>query len=219
MVRPHYTSGESGKLQGQGARHEPGYHEKPATTRNAMTGEYMSGIPTYLPLSNSVGRELQHNVAALTMITNRNMLACKSRTISNYWLTDIMPEIFIEIHEADAARLGLKSNDKVWVFSNTNYDAAWSYGPGLSKPMVGTLRTTNRIRPGVITLALGYGHWAYGASNQTIDGEVIPGDPRRAAGIHANAAMYVDEHMRSPLSDVVGGSAVFYDTKEFLSKA
>jgi len=31
--------------------------------------------------------------------------------------------------------------------------------------------------------------------------------------------MYVDEHLRSPISDVVGGSAVFYDTKVFLAKA
>ncbi len=195
------------------------YHEKPATTRNSMTGEYMAGIPAYLPLSNSVGRELQHNDAGLTMITHRNMLACKSRTISNYWLTDILPDNDIGIHESDAARLGLRNNDRVWVISRANPDAVWAYGPGLNKPMVGKVRTTNRIRPGVVTFALGYGHWAYGASNQTIDGDMIPGDPRRAAGIHANAAMYVDEHMRSPLSDVVGGSAVFYDTKVFLAKA
>jgi anaerobic selenocysteine-containing dehydrogenase len=85
--------------------------------------------------------------------------------------------------------------------------------------MLGRVRTTDRIRPGVISFSLGYGHWAYGASTQAIDGVEIPGDPRRAAGIHANAAMVVDPHLRSPLSDVVGGSAVFYDTKVLLAKA
>ncbi len=48
--------------------------------------------------------------------------------------------------------------------------------------------------------------------------DVIPGDPSRATGIHANSAMVVDPHLRSPLSDVVGGSAVFYDSKVFLVK-
>jgi hypothetical protein len=85
--------------------------------------------------------------------------------------------------------------------------------------MVGRVRTTERIRPGVVTFELGWGHWAYGASNQVIDGDTVAFDHRRAKGVHANAAMYVDEHMRSPLSDVVGGSAVFYDSKVFLFKA
>jgi anaerobic selenocysteine-containing dehydrogenase len=195
------------------------YHEKPALTPNSMTGRFLSGIPAYLPLTNSIGNPLEHEGAGLTLITNRSMLACKSRTISNYWLTDILPENFVEIHEADAQMLGLRSNDKVWVLSADNRNGSWDYGPGLGKPLLGTLRTTNRIRQGVITFALGYGHWAYGASDQWIDGKLIQGDSRRAAGIHANAAMYVDEHMRSPLSDVVGGSAVFYDTKVFLAKA
>jgi hypothetical protein len=31
--------------------------------------------------------------------------------------------------------------------------------------------------------------------------------------------VYVDEHMRSPLSDVVGGSAMFYDSKVVVAKA
>jgi len=195
------------------------FQEKPATTRNSMTGEFLSGSATYLPLANSVGRQLDHRQAGFTLITHRSMVACKSRTISNYWLTDIQPENFVTIHESDAQKLGLRANDKVWIYSGSNPEASWQYGPGLSKPMVGTLQTTTRIRPGVITFELGWGHWAYGASQQIIDGEAIPGDPRRAAGIHANAAMYVDEHMRSPLSDVVGGSAVFYDTKVFLAKA
>jgi hypothetical protein len=37
-------------------------------------------------------------------------------------------------------------------------------------------------------------------------------------GVHANAAMYVDSYLRSPLSDVVGGSVVFYDAFVYLAK-
>lgn len=195
------------------------YHEKPATTRNSMTGEYLSGVATYLPIVDSVGKPLQQNNAPFTLITNRSMLACKSRTISNYWLTDVRPENFIEMCRPDAQRLGLKDGDQVWVLSVYNLESKWDLGNGQSKPLVGRLRLTDRIRPGVITFELGYGHWAYGAAPQTIDGKLIPGDARRGAGIHANSAMAVDPYLRSPLSDVVGGSAVFYDTQVVVVKA
>lgn len=44
-----------------------------------------------------------------------------------------------------------------------------------------------------------------------INGKKIPGDKRRNAGLHANAAMRVDPVLKNTcLSDGVG---VFYDTK------
>jgi anaerobic selenocysteine-containing dehydrogenase len=194
-------------------------HEKPATTRNSLTGAYMSGIPTYLPILDSLGNPIDHKEAPFTLITNRSMLATKSRTISNYWLTGLQPENTIEMSTYDARRLGFKDGEQVWLRSAFNPDAVWDLGNGQSKPLLGRLRLTDRIRNGVISFELGYGHWAYGASNQTIDGDLIAGDPRRGTGIHANAAMVVDPHLRSPLSDVVGGSAVFYDTRVFVVKA
>ncbi len=52
-----------------------------------------------------------------------------------------------------------------------------------------------------------------------IDGTVIRGDPRRAAGFHGNAAMRIDPHLGNvTLTDPVGGSAVFYDSKVKLIK-
>ena len=195
------------------------YQEKPATTRNSMTGAFLSGIATYVPIADALGKPLDHRDAPFTLITHRAMLACKSRTISNYWLTDVLPENTIEMNQSDARRLGLKNGDQVWLASASNPDAEWKLGHGQTKPLLGRLRLSDRIRTGVITFELGYGHWAYGAADQTIDRDVIPGDPRRAAGIHANAAMTVDPHLRAPLSDVVGGSAVFYDTKVFVVKA
>ena len=195
------------------------YHEKPATTRNSLTGEYMSGIATYLPVADSLGNPIDHQGAPFSMITNRNILATKSRTISNYWLTNLLPENTIEMSIYDARRLGFNNGDPVWIVSASNPAAAWDLGNGQTKPLLGRLRLSSRIRNGVISFELGYGHWAYGASNQMIDGDLIPGDPRRGTGIHANSAMVVDPHLRSPLSDVVGGSAVFYDTKVFVVKA
>ncbi|WP_243688972.1 hypothetical protein [Geotalea toluenoxydans] len=85
--------------------------------------------------------------------------------------------------------------------------------------MVGKVQITETIRPGVVTFTLGHGHWATGASDVTIDGKVIKGDPRRAAGIHANAAMWIDPHLKNTcMIDKVGGSVSFYDTKVKLVK-
>ena len=61
---------------------------------------------------------------------------------------------------------------------------------------------------------MGYGHWASGARDSTIDGKVVKGDARRAAPMHANAVMRVDPVLKNvTLTDTAGGSAVFYDTK------
>ena len=72
---------------------------------------------------------------------------------------------------------------------------------------------TQTVRPGVVSFALGFGHWATGASDITINGQLIKGEPRRAAGIHANAVMWVDPKLKNTcMLDPVGGSVSFYDT-------
>ncbi|WP_197686515.1 hypothetical protein [Thermanaeromonas toyohensis] len=64
-----------------------------------------------------------------------------------------------------------------------------------------------------MAFSLGFGHWAYGASDIVVDGKVIKGDSRRARGVHANAAMRIDPVLKNMcLIDFPGGSAVFYDT-------
>ncbi len=91
---------------------------------------------------------------------------------------------------------------------------------GSEKRMVTKLKTTQGMRPGVISFGLGFGHWASGAREIVIDGQKIAGDERRGTGMHANAAMRVDPHLGNvTLQDLVGGSAVFYDTKVKVVKA
>lgn len=85
--------------------------------------------------------------------------------------------------------------------------------------MVGAVSVTEGLRPGVVAFSLGKGHWAYGSSDAWIDGKRIPGDPRRAAGVHANAAMAVDPHLKNTcLVDPIGGSVSFYDSPVRLVK-
>jgi anaerobic selenocysteine-containing dehydrogenase len=79
--------------------------------------------------------------------------------------------------------------------------------------MVGKVVFTQTMRPGVVSFALGFGHWATGAADVTIDGQTIKGEPRRATGVHANAAMWTDSHVKNTcMFDPIGGSVSFYDT-------
>ena len=138
---------------------------------------------------------------------------------TNYWLTAMIPENSVVIHKSDADRLGLKEGDRVKVLSATNPEGVWDFRNGHKKEMIGQVKITQTIKPGVVTFNLGYGHWATGAADVTIDGKIIKGDPRRGKGVHLNAAMWIDPYLKNTtLQDPVGGSAVFYQTQVKLVK-
>jgi len=150
----------------------------------------------------------------LTLITHRVVSQTKSRTIGNNWLTPLMPDNGILLNPADARRLGLQAGQKVKVVSATNAAGQWDLGAGQRRPMVGTVVVTETVRPGVVSFALGFGHWATGAGDVVIDGHLIRGEPRRARGVHANAAMWTDPTIKNTcMFDPVGGSVSFYDTR------
>jgi hypothetical protein len=47
-----------------------------------------------------------------------------------------------------------------------------------------------------------------------VDGTLLDADPKRTGGVHANAAMWIDPHLKNTcFIDKVGGSVSFYDTK------
>jgi len=192
------------------------YLEKAATTKDAFTGRYYSGAPGYHPVTDSQGRPIRDEAAGydLQLITNRIILHTKSRTITNYWLTGVLPENYIVMHPKDAAARNLRDGDRVRVLSATNPAGEWDLKNGQKVSIVGRVQVSEGIRPGVIAFPVGYGMWASGAFDVVIDGRRIPGDPRRRAGVHANAVFRTDPKLTNTcLTDQVGGSAVFYDTR------
>jgi anaerobic selenocysteine-containing dehydrogenase len=198
------------------------YQEKTASKTYAGTGKSYPGIARYIPQRNFAGETLEKLTEGydLHLITNRVITQTKSRTIAAPWLTAIMPENGIIVNSKDANRLGLKHGDEVKVSSATNPEGVWDFKNGTRKPMIGKVVVTEAIRPGVITFALGFGHWATGASDITVDGKTIKGDDRRSSGVHANAAMWTDGSLKNNtcLVDPVGGSVSFYDTKVKLER-
>ena len=199
------------------------YQEKTAGTRNAFTGKQNPGYATYIPVSTALGQSPKEagleEGYPLSLITQRDILMTKSRTIPNYWLLSLLPENYVILNPIDAKKIGIKDGDRVKVISATNREGVWDLRNGTKKPMIGKVKVTETIMPGVTTFTLGHGHWATGAADVTIDGKVIKGDPRRATGIHANAAMWVDPYLKNTcMLDPVGGSVSFYDTKVRLIK-
>jgi tetrathionate reductase subunit A len=184
--------------------------------KDAFTGKHHFGLARYLPQVDTLGREPTALMEGfdLQMITQRDVRMTKSRTITQSYLTSSLPENALFVNSVDARRLGLKTGSKVKVVSATNPEGVWDLKNGVKKPMVGTVQVTETIRPGIITFTLGYGHWASGSADVQIDGMLVKGDARRTTGIHANAAMWVDPHLKNTcFIDKVGGSVSFYDTR------
>ena len=123
------------------------------------------------------------------------------------------------INPVDAKAMGLKDGSRAQVVSATNRAGAWELGNGRRKEMIGRVKVTETIRPGVLTFLPGYGHWANGSADLAIDGKRIAGDPKRATGFNANAAMWIDPHLKNTcMVDPVGGSVSLCDTRVTLEK-
>lgn len=193
------------------------YLEKTAGVKHAGTGKSLPGYAAWFPPGVGYdGTVLEDDKQGfdLHLITYREISQTKSRTPGNYWLGALLPENFLVMNAADAAARGLKAGDSVQLISPSNPEGVWDLGNGNKKPMIGKVKITEGMRPGVVAFSLGHGHWAYGGLDMHVDGKSIPGDSRRIRGIHANAAMRVDPFLKNTcLIDPVGGSAVFYDSK------
>jgi len=192
------------------------YSEKTYDTKSPMTGQHYVGYARHFETPTSLLGEVLDDAKEgydLRMITYREIMQTKSRTSSNRWLLALRPENFILMNVQDALTRGFEDDGLAKITSATNPDGVWDLGNGRIVPMVGKIRTTEGIRPGVIAFSLGFGHWSYGGVDFVVDGVTIPGDATRTKGIHANAAMRTDPHTpNTTLVDPVGGSAVFYDT-------
>lgn len=198
------------------------YQEKTYQTKDAMQGKHLAGYARYIPAGQSVlGEPIDDESLGydLHLITYKVITQTKSRTASNYWLLAVLPENTVEMNTSDAAARGLNDGDLVRISSASNPSGEWNLANGTTVPMIGKVKTTQGLRPGVVAFGLGFGHWSYGGVDFTVDDVTIPGDPRRVRGFHANAAMRVDPYLgNTTLVDPVGGSAVFYDTKVKVEK-
>ncbi|RMF05077.1 MAG: molybdopterin oxidoreductase [Chloroflexi bacterium] len=196
------------------------YVEPVAKARHPFTGERFDGLPHHELPKNGLGEVAFDEEYPLHLITFKEITGGQSRTIASYWLSTILPENGVLMNRRDAEELGLEDGDPVRVVSKSNPDGVWNLGNGRVQPVVGKARVIEGMRPGVVAASWHYGHWSYGGSDVVVDGQVIPGDPRRNTGLCTNAVLRVDDATGNTcLSDPIGGSTSFYDTRVRVVKA
>jgi len=199
------------------------YIEKVGTQKHSLSGEFFSGLPIQEPVKDASGKPISdsHREFPLLLSTYKEILTGQSRTLpGNYWLSAILPENFILINPKTAKDLGFSEGDQARIVSPTNPKGVWELPNRPPVEMVGKLKFTEGIRPEVVAVCWGYGHWGYGASDAVVDGRTIPGDPRRRAGLCPNAGMRIDPVLgNSCMTDPIGASASFYDTRVKLVRA
>ncbi|MFK5926147.1 MAG: molybdopterin-dependent oxidoreductase [Desulfuromusa sp.] len=207
--------GHDGFVKHQVKRRFNMYVENIGTQRHSLTGKRFSGQGIYEPVMDAGGKEINSGDYSLDLSTYKEILGGQSRTLpGNYWLSAILPENHIIINTKTAAELGFKNGDLVRVASPTNTEGVWPVPNHQPVPMEGRLKAIEGIRPGVVSVCWSYGHWAYGAGDVVVDGKKTAGDKRRRAGLCTNAACMVDPVLKNVcMSDPIGGSASYYDTK------
>ncbi len=191
------------------------YVEPIASTIHSYTGKRFSGIGLAEPTRGFDGKAIEKTAAyPLRLITFKEITGGQSRTFaSDYWLQAVLPENKVIINRSTASQLGFKDGDVVKLVSASNKNGIYDLKNGMTKPVVGKIEAREGMRPGVVCVSWHYGHWAYGSNDVTIDGAVVRGERVRAGGLCPNAVMMPDPVLKnSTLEDLIGGSAVFYDS-------
>ncbi|OEH84998.1 hypothetical protein BHU72_07355 [Desulfuribacillus stibiiarsenatis] len=195
------------------------YIEDVANARHSMTGEYFYGYPIYEPIKDSMGNEVKDQ-EQFQLVTYKEAWGTQSRTISNYWgQLSILPENYVVMNKMDADALNISDGDMVRVTSTSNPEGTHLLDNEKSRPIVGKVQAIQGIRPGVIGISTHFGHWGYGSNDVNVDNQVIKGDARRGLGIHPNPLFRLDEHLNgTPLSEPIGGSVSFFDSRVNIRK-
>jgi len=191
--------------------------ERVARQKNSMSGELFDGHPVQRGQRDAVGRPLDAGDARypFKLITYKEPFGGHSRTISNYWTNvALKPENSILMHRRDAKQLNLNEGQRVRLVSASNPKGVVELGNGDQALIEGRVETCEGLRPGVVAVSWHYGHWAYGARDVEVDGEIIKGDARRGAGLCPNPVMTIDPVLGDVcLTDPVGASSSFFDTR------
>lgn len=191
------------------------FQEKTAKSINTMTGKNMVGLPAYIPPGcDYLGQEIRDEGFDFNLITFKTITMTKARTISNYWLLAVQGEGYVLMNSSDAGKLGIQHGDMVKLLSASNPKGMLDVKGNRQLMIAGKAYVTEGLRPGVVAFPHGFGHWGSGAGEVEINGKIIAADQRRTTPLHGNSVMRVDPVTKNVgLSDIIGGSSVFYDTK------
>ncbi len=193
--------------------------EKVAKATNSMTGKRFDGLPKWEPVTDAAGNPIDDGDFDLTLITFKEIWEGQSRSRGSAWLQKaVSPKNHIQMNTRDAAARGIKSGDRARIVSASLPTGTFDLGDGRTYKVEADVEVMEGMRPGTIALSW-RGHWAYGSNDVVIDGHTIKGEPARASGTVPNPAMRIDPVVGDVcLTDPIGGSASFYDTKVRVEK-
>lgn len=180
-----------------------------AAKRDSQTGEYFDGFPKYERPMDLLGNVIEDMDAGFPfqLITYKQAFHTQSRTALDPSLMMLQPENFLDMNASDGRSLGLENGDMVRITGPSG---------GMTE---GRVKLTQGMKPGVVAVANSYGHWELSSRPYIVDGEAMPSDVTRGAGIHANTPMRLEPRLGDVcMQDKVGGSASFYDTRVRIEK-
>ncbi len=177
------------------------WSEEVATMRHSMTGERLSGCPTWYPTRLADGSDMRDHFPQdqwPMLMTSYKSNLMSSMSIGIARLRQVHPHNPVSVNREDAARLGLKNGDTVRLTT-----------PGKSMLAVALVR--DGMMRGAIAIEHGYGHTELGAREHTVDGKALARNPQHANGVNLNDLGFADpsrgEH-RNIWVDWVSGAAV-----------
>ena len=177
------------------------WSEDIAKMHHSMTGERLSGCPTWYPTRLADGSPMRehfpHDQWPLLMTSYKSNLM-SSMSIGVARLRQVHPHNPVSINRQDAERLGLKSGDSVRLTT-----------PGKSILAVALVR--DGMVPGAIAIEHGYGHTELGARQHQVDGKALPTNPQHANGVNLNDLGFADPsrgEQRNVWIDWVSGAVV-----------
>ena len=175
--------------------------EDVAKMRHSMTGERLSGCPTYFPTRLADGSAMREHFPEdqwPMLMTSYKSNLMSSMSIGVARLRQVHPHNPASVNRADAERLGLKNGDTIRITT-----------PGGS--MLATALVRDGVMSGAVAIEYGYGHTELGARAHTVDGKVQPHNPQHANGVNLNELGFADTtrgDQRNVWIDWVSGAVV-----------
>ncbi len=150
--------------------------------RHSMTGERLSGCPTWYPTRLANGQSMRERFTLEQfpfLLTSYKSNLMSSMSIAVNRLRQVHPHNPVSINRTDAIRLGIKSGDAVRITT-----------PGGS--VAGVAMVRDGVAMGAIAIEHGYGHTELGARAHRVDGKTTPHDAALAAGVSMNDLGFAD---------------------------
>ncbi|MGE8548402.1 MAG: molybdopterin dinucleotide binding domain-containing protein [Alcaligenes sp.] len=158
------------------------WNEDLARMRHSMTGERLSGCPSWYPTRLADGSAMRDHFTEQDwpfLMSSYKSNLMSSMSIGMDRLRQVHPHNPISLNQEDAGRLGIRNGDRVRVST-----------PGGSVEGVALVR--GGIMRGAIAIEHGFGHTELGARAHAIDGQPMPHQPALAAGVNLNELGFAD---------------------------